>query len=145
MAARIGCTSIKFARISQMPGLSLKGIPADLINNMNSEKYQKLAPLARQRLVEQYGEPNFDVDAYIASDPAVKSTYLGYLKFLELDLAGERSRSVSSGESDSSGSQKPESRSAFRKRVQVIAKKMIARGKVSVAWNRPDLSRPDSS
>jgi alpha-ketoglutarate-dependent taurine dioxygenase/pyoverdine/dityrosine biosynthesis protein Dit1 len=130
MAVRIGCTSIHFSRISQMPGLNFKGIPANLITNLNGEKYQKLAPLARRKLVEQYGEPNFDVDAYIASDPAVKSTYLGYLKFLELDLAGERVTSSSSEESESSMEKKSESRKAFRKRIQVIAKKMISRGKV---------------
>lgn len=137
MAANNRCTGVEFARISQ--SADLKGIPEDFINDLDEEKYLKLAPLARRSLMETYGDPQLNVNEFIASDSSVKSTYLGYLKFLQKDLASSwqsyDSGSASSGSDGSSSSKSStSSRKSFKRRIAGVAKQMITRGRVSLLY-----------
>ncbi|OJD35577.1 pyoverdine dityrosine biosynthesis protein [Diplodia corticola] len=145
MAAELDCDAIHFARLSTMP--SLKGrLREELLDYTDTAGYEKAAPAIREQLMAVYGEKGYDVNKHIASDPSVKATYMGYLKYLSRDLrkssssngdaSGEQSDSsgvsiTSTGSSDSNAS--TGSRKAFKRKVSRVAKQMIARGKCYAA------------
>lgn len=154
-----GFHSIGFARLAELPRIF--GRLAEQASDLSRGLSPEVLDTVREELLQCYMDPELHVSKFIKSDPAVLSTYLGYLKFLELDLGGPSDGSISptlsdysSGEesvhsqsststprsvaSDASeyfgaGRRFGESRSSFRKRIQAIAKKMIGRGKVRLS------------
>jgi hypothetical protein len=146
MATANGYSSIHFVRISQL--LNLSHLPTFLLTAPpTAERYQALAPLVRAELLTYCTDPDYDVNAEIANDENVRTTYRGYLKFLEKDLKmssmqtppdNDRKENLSQGLHESNGV--VVSRRTVRKRQQVIAKHMIARGKVTNAHPFPPLS-----
>lgn len=141
MAISNGHRSIEFARISQASGVM--ELPEELTSGIDDEKYQALAPLARQKLEETFGTADFDVDKFIKEDESARATYKGYIKFLTVDLAHTvlkpNGTTFSSGSSDNSSSVSStgSSKSALKRHAQKVAKQMMTRGKVSqITWPR---------
>ena len=87
---------------------------------ITKEKFISLLEPSRQELMRRYTEPDFDANACIKSDPDYKSTFDGYAKFLKKDLAyGAIRDKMTSGKK-------------YKAMVHDTAKRMIARGVVSV-------------
>lgn len=136
MAAELGCTSIRFARLSTM----FEGtLPAEAMDYHDAATYALAAPIVRDTLLKTYAVPGYDVAAQIAQDEAVNATYRGYLRYVPGDLhvpppqelSDRDDASIHTASSDSSdgGSKK-----AFKRRVHKVAKQMLARGKVRATW-----------
>ncbi|KAF2087669.1 putative pyoverdine/dityrosine biosynthesis protein [Saccharata proteae CBS 121410] len=119
MAEEQSCSSIHFARLSNMPKLSNNIASPALLEYDDSESYQRAAPVLRNQLLTVFGEADYDVSQHIAADESVKATYLGYLRYLSKDLRKP-------GVAD-------QSRKAFKRRVAKIAKQMVSRGKCYAA------------
>ena len=134
MSSANGNDSVEFARISQLP--RLWKLPRSLTNDLDEEKYLQLAPLARAELMALYEGKGYDVNQAIATDPNVRATYTGYIRFLVKDLAVSNNEgdistssasSVGSDVSIASGTKK-----GMKKRAAKVAKQMISRGKASL-------------
>lgn len=108
MAVEKGFTQIEFTRLRH---LMKTGTPEPT----NEAEYAQQAPLVRERMVETYTPENYDINEQIASEEDICTTYRGYIKFLQKDLAH-----LNNGQS----------KSQVKKRNEAVAKKMIARGKV---------------
>ncbi|KAK8431996.1 putative pyoverdine/dityrosine biosynthesis protein [Phyllosticta citricarpa] len=139
MAKDLGCTSVKFARLSQMPALK-RNLPVEMLEYSDSRSYERIAPLVRQNLVSVFGAADHDVDKDIASNPDIKATYMGYLKYLSHDLKknndlefGEVSESSGSLTASSDSEVPKTSRKSFKRHVSRVAKSMIYRGKCYAA------------
>ncbi|KAK7534180.1 putative pyoverdine/dityrosine biosynthesis protein [Phyllosticta citribraziliensis] len=138
MAKDLGCSSIKFARLSQMPSLE-KNLPIEMLEYSDSRSYERIAPLVRQSLVSAFGSADHDVDKDIASNPDIRATYMGYLKYLSHDLkkneldSGEVSESSASSTASSDSEVPKTSRKSFKRHVSRVAKSMIYRGKCYAA------------
>ena len=137
--------SIKFARLVDL--IKTKSISSGLVAAMNEDEYEEQAPLVRAELIAAYGDQTFDVADQIASNPNVKATYLGYIRFLMKDLAyssvdGTSSDSTTSSDSmadpyfppSASGKESDSnsigSRRSQKKRASKVAKQMLFRGDV---------------
>ncbi|KAK8199896.1 putative pyoverdine/dityrosine biosynthesis protein [Phyllosticta capitalensis] len=138
MAKDLGCSSVKFARLSQMPALN-KNIPVEMLEYSDSPSYERIAPLVRQHLVSVFGDADHDVDKDIASNQDIKATYMGYLKYLSHDLkkgeleSGEVSESSGSSTASSDSEGPRTSRKSFKRHISRVAKSMIYRGKCYAA------------
>ncbi|EJD47445.1 hypothetical protein AURDEDRAFT_39961, partial [Auricularia subglabra TFB-10046 SS5] len=121
MATELGCTSIRFARLSAM----LDGpLPAEAMDYHDAETYAGAAPIVRETLLKTYAEPGYDVSAHIARDEAVNATYRGYLRYVPGDLHVPAQQDLSD---------RDDAKKAFKRRVSKVAKQMISRGKCYAA------------
>lgn len=103
---------IHFLRLRNLIGEQDTSEPIDEV------EYLKDAPVFRSQMIEKYLPKGFNPEAHIAKDADATSTYRGYIKFLETDLAN----SVTEGE--------PKTKAQIKKHHEEVAKKMIVRGKV---------------
>lgn len=109
MVAAKGYKCIEFVRIMNLLGLHAEP-------EITKEQYIALLEPSRQQLMERYGDPHFDANACIKSDPDYKLTFDGYAKFLKKDLAYGPIR-------DAALTSKK-----YKSKVHETAKIMIARG-----------------
>lgn len=103
---------IKFARLSKL-------LPTeDCPEAKNLEEYLLHAPKYREILAKRYTPENFDIEYELKNDVNSLMTYLGYTKFLDIDLRYKEGRQGLSN-------------AQIKKMNKEIAKKMIERGAVS--------------
>ncbi|OAT07844.1 pyoverdine/dityrosine biosynthesis protein [Blastomyces gilchristii SLH14081] len=112
LAVDTGCSNINFVRLVHLLGEVEMGEP------LSEEEYLKDASWFRTQLHERNIPENFDVSAFISSDPDTTLTYRGYIKFLEKDL-----------DHDNSIDDASVSKRQIKKRHEATAKNMITRGR----------------
>ncbi|TDZ26084.1 Spore wall maturation protein DIT1 [Colletotrichum orbiculare MAFF 240422] len=109
MVVAKGYKCVDFVRI-----MNLLDLHTD--ESITKERFIALLEPSRRQLMETYGDPHFDANACIKSDPDYKLTFDGYAKFLKKDLAyGPIRNSAASGKK-------------YKAKVHETAKAMIARG-----------------
>ena len=118
LAVSSGCGNITFTRLKDL--VTIPGLPEQL----DEISYVANASNFRRALLNQFGDPNLDVDQVIADDQDYRLTYSGYKRFLTNDL-----RFIFTRGEDRSGAQ-------YKRDVKYLAKQMIIRGIVS-----PDMER----
>ncbi|KAK1993539.1 pyoverdine/dityrosine biosynthesis protein [Colletotrichum falcatum] len=80
MMAKAGYNCFEFVYFMNLVGTCSKP-------TITKEEFFRLLKTSQQEMMEKYLPPDFDVDKAINSDSDMKSTYLGYCKFLTLDLS----------------------------------------------------------
>lgn len=110
MAEAQDCTHIKFSRIGALLQKPVDG-PTTL------EEYLDIAGEFRDCIVKQNLDVKFDPTELIRSNPDVKSVYLGYKRFLDLEAQSMLNKNSSSSRADMKA---------------LIARSMISRGHVSL-------------
>ncbi|EFQ99065.1 hypothetical protein MGYG_02078 [Nannizzia gypsea CBS 118893] len=81
LAREQSCDNIGFSRLSDL--LNDDTLPEPL----SEAEYVKYAPRFREQTLQRYLPRDFDVVKAITNDPDINSTYCGYVKFLNLELA----------------------------------------------------------
>jgi hypothetical protein len=110
IATRCSLTNLKFIRIWDLLSYPLP----DLSNPQKAKAfYLEHARYLRRELDYRYGVAGFDVDYAIANDPDIGATYVSYIDFLRMEL--------------------PEREDGQNVPADVVAKRMLARGKAYAA------------
>lgn len=117
-----GCSNIRFIRLGDLLNQE------DLSEPLSEVEYLRDAPRFRDDLYRTYIPEDFDVDTYIANEKDAVLTYRGYLKFLEVDLEENNMHNIENL-----------SRAQRKKSLEIVAKMMIQRGKVSLNCKHPKL------
>ncbi len=112
LAKDCGCSHIQFARLHDLTGQDKFAEP------LSEEAYVQYAPRVRAEVSRRFLPQGFNVCDAIFSDPDVRSTYCGYAKFMETELA------ISLKDMNLSRAKK-------KQYCKDVAKSMIVRGKVS--------------
>lgn len=113
ISEKFGFTHIHFVRLRDLLGL-------DLSEPLTEESYVDRAPTFRDKLTEIHTPAGFDIRHEIASNEDAAATYRGYIRFLSKDLANTKKYETKT------------SKSAIKKRNEMVARRMMTRGKVSL-------------
>lgn len=108
-------TYIHFVRLQELLGV-------DTQEPLTEEAYIEQAPELREKITEIYTPTGFDVRHEIINNEDAAAKYRGYIKFLTKDLANTKKYETKT------------SKSAIKKRNEMVARKMMTRGKVSLRF-----------
>lgn len=108
-------TYIHFVRLQGLLGV-------DIQEPLTEEAYIEQAPELREKITEIYTPTGFDVRHEIINNEDAAAKYRGYIKFLTKDLANTKKYETKT------------SKSAIKKRNEMVARKMMTRGKVSLRF-----------
>ncbi|RPB14591.1 hypothetical protein P167DRAFT_484328 [Morchella conica CCBAS932] len=109
-----GFNHIRFIPLRDLLGL-------DLSEPVSEETYVAQAQNFRDKMSQLYTPAGFDIRQEILKNEDAAATYRGYIKFLSKDLANTKTYETKI------------SKSAIKKRNEVVARKMMARGKAFAA------------
>lgn len=107
-----------FNHIRFVPLRDLLGV-LDLSEPVSEETYVAQAQNFRDKMSQLYTPAGFDIRQEISKNEDAAATYRGYIKFLSKDLANTKTYETKI------------SKNAIKKRNEVVARKMMTRGKVS--------------
>lgn len=113
ISEKFGFTHIHFVRLRDLLGL-------DLSEPLTEESYIDQAPTFRDKLTEIHTPAGFDLRHEISSNEDAAATYRGYIRFLSKDLANTKKYETKT------------TKSAIKKRNEMVARRMITRGKVGL-------------
>lgn len=113
ISKKFGFTHIHFIRLRDLLGLNLS-------EPLTEESYVDQAPTFRDKLTEIHTPAGFEFRHEISSNEDAAATYRGYIKFLSKDLANTKKYETKT------------TKSAIKKRNEMVARRMMTRGKVSL-------------
>lgn len=112
MAKVQGLAHIEFSRLKDLLHIEVAG-------ELNELAYVASASTFRMALLNRYGDHDWDTGASLSKDDDMRTTYCGYIKFLETDLANQYPIGPD------------RTKSQFKKGSERIANAMLVRGAVS--------------
>lgn len=112
ISEKFGLTHVHFTRLRELTGI-------DLPEPLTEKSYVELAPEFREKITEIYTPVGFDIRHEIINNEDSAAKYRGYIKFLTKDLANTKKYETKA------------SKSAIKKRNEMVARNMMSRGKVS--------------
>lgn len=115
ISEKFGFTHVHFIRLRDLLGI-------DVSEPLTEESYIDQAPHFRDKLTEIHTPVGLDLRHDIANNEDSAATYRGYIRFLAKDLANTKKYETKT------------SKSAIKKRNEMVARRMMGRGKVSLRF-----------